>query len=176
MLTEERVPAGSPMARFVGVDAYEAAGGPVLRDLFADEHENGVWLENPALLIELATKKLEAAADELSTRWKWAEAMADVDWSATARFGRIHPEPGEPTDAEKAEIERLRTRHDELANMDDDEWTEALVEEAEGIEARLDAIEAEVDARATFRPEDFASPAASPPSGATARSRSSRGW
>ena len=155
MLTEERVPAGSAMARFVGVDAYEAAGGPVLRDLFADEHENGVWLENPALLIELATKNLEAAADELSTRWKWAEAMADVDWSATARFGRIHPEPGEPTDAEKAEIERLRTRHDELANMDDDEWTEALVEEAEGIEARLDAIEAEVDARATFRPEDF---------------------
>ena len=135
MLTEERVPAGSPMARFIGVDAYEAAGGPVLRDLFADEHENGVWLENPALLIELAMKRLQAAADELSTRWKWAEAMADVDWSATARFGRIHPEPAEPTDAEKAEIEKLRTRHDELANMDDDAWTEALVEEAEGIEA-----------------------------------------
>ena len=156
MLTEERVPAGSPMARFVGVDAYEAAGGPVLRDLFADEHENGVWLENPALLIELAMKRLQAAADELSTRWKWAEAMADVDWSATARFGRIHPEPAEPTDAEKAEIEKLRTRHDELANMDDDAWTEALVEEAEGIEPRLDAIEAEIEARARFKPEDFA--------------------
>ena len=28
------MPAGSPMARFIGVDAYEAAGGPVLRDLF----------------------------------------------------------------------------------------------------------------------------------------------
>ena len=123
------------MARFVGVDAYEAAGGPVLRDLFADEHENGVWLENPALLVELAMKRLQAAADELSTRWKWAEPMADVDWSATARFGRIHPEPAEPTDAEKAEIDKLRTRHDELANMDDDAWTEALVEEAEGIEA-----------------------------------------
>ena len=53
-------------------------------------------------------KRLQAAADELSTRWKWAEAMADVDWSATARFGRIHPEPAEPTDAEKAEIEKLR--------------------------------------------------------------------
>ena len=156
MLTEERVPAGSPMARFVGVDAYEAAGGPVLRDLFADEHENGVWLENPALLIELAMKRLQAAADELSTRWKWAEAMADVDWSATARFGRIHPEPAEPTDAEKGEIEKLRTRHDELANMDEDAWTDELVEEAEGIEPRLDEIEAQVEARARFKPEDFA--------------------
>ena len=156
MLTEERVPAGSPMARFVGVDAYEAAGGPVLRDLFADEHENGVWLEDPALLIELAMKRLQAAADELSTRWKWAEPMADVDWSATARFGRIHPEPAEPTDAEKGEIEKLRTRHDELANMDEDAWTDELVEEAEGIEPRLDEIEAQVEARARFKPEDFA--------------------
>ena len=156
LLTEERVPAGSPMARFVGVAAYEAAGGPVLRDLFADEYEHGVWLEDPALLIELAMKKLTAAADELSTRWKWAEAMADVDWSATARFGRIQPEPAEPTDEEKAEIEKLRARHDELANMDDDEWTEALVEEADAIEPRLDQIEAEVEARARFKPEDFA--------------------
>ena len=33
---------------------------------------------------------------------------------------------------------------------------EALVEEAEGIEPRLDAIEAEIEARARFKPEDFA--------------------
>ncbi len=156
LLTEERVPAGSPTARFVGVAAYEAAGGPVLRDLFADEYEHGVWLEDPALLDELAMKKLQAAADELATRWKWAEAMADVDWSATARFGRIHPEPGEPTDEEKAEIEKLRARHDELVNMDEDQWTDELVEEAEAIEPRLDEIEAQVDSRARFKREDFA--------------------
>ena len=156
LLTEERVPAGAPMARYVGVADYEAAGGPVLRDLFADEYEHGVWLEDPALLIELAMKKLQAAADELATRWKWAEAMADVDWSATARFGRIHPEPGEPTDEEKAEIEKLRTRHDELVNMDEDQWTDELVEEAEGIEPRLDEIEAAVESRARFKREDFA--------------------
>ena len=156
LLTEERVPAGSAMARYVGVENYEAAGGRVLRDLFADEHENGVWLEDPALLNELAIKKLTAAADELATRWKWAEAMAEVDWSASARFGRIHPEPGQPTAEETAEIEKLRLRHDELATMDEDAWTDALVTEAEGIETRLDAIEAEVEARATFRQEDFA--------------------
>ena len=87
MLTEERVPADAPTARFVGVGDYEAAGGPVRRDLFADEHENGVWLEDPKLLDGLAIRKLQAAADELvfSARWNWAEAMADVDWSATAR-------------------------------------------------------------------------------------------
>ena len=156
LLTEERVPTGSPVARFVGIAAYEAAGGPVLRDLFADEHENGVWLEDPKLLGDLAMQKLTAAADALATRWKWAEAMVEVDWSATARFGRIHPEPAEPTDEEKAEIEKLRTRRDELVNIDDDDWTEELVEEAEAIEARLDAIEARVESRARFKREDFA--------------------
>ena len=155
LLTEERVPASAAVARFVGVEAYEAAGGAVLRDLFADEYENGVWLEDPKLLTELATQRLVAAAAELSTRWKWAEAMVEVDWSATARYGRIHSQRCEPTDAETAEIERLRTRHDEIATLEEHELTDALVEEAEGIEMRLDAIEIAVDERATFRPEDF---------------------
>ena len=63
---------------------------------------------------------LQVAARELETRWKWAEARLDVDWSATAAFGRVRPQPAKPTDGEKDEIERLRTRNDGLANMDDD--------------------------------------------------------
>ena len=156
LLTEERVPGSAALARFVGVEAYEAAGGPVMRDLFADEHEDGAWFEDPALLNDLAMTKLKAVADELSTRWKWAEPRLEVDWSATARYGRVHPQPGEPTGEETAEIERLRTRHDELANLDDDAWTEALEAEGTAIEERLDAIEQAVEARARFQREDFA--------------------
>ena len=99
---------------------------------------------------------LQVAARELETRWKWAEARLDVDWSATASFGRVRPQPAEPTDGEKAEIERLRTRNDELASMDDDGWTEELVEEAEANETRLDEIEAMIEARAVYRREDIA--------------------
>ncbi len=156
MLTEDRVPAGAALARYVGVDAYEAAGGPVLRDLFADEHENGVWLEDPALLMKLALERLQVAADELATRWKWAEARLDVDWSDLARFGRVHPTPAEPTDDEKAEIERLHVRHDELVNLDEDEWTDELIEEAEAIEPRLAEIQDVIKARAVYKPEDIA--------------------
>ena len=76
--------------------------------------------------------------------------------NATASFGRVRPQPAEPTDKEKAEIERLRTRNDELANMDDDGWTEELVEEAESNETRLDEIEAMIEARAIYRREDIA--------------------
>ena len=156
LLTEERVPARAALARYVGVDAYEAAGGPVMRDLFADERENGVWLEDPALLNDLAMKKLTAVADELSTRWKWAEALTEVDWSVIARFGRIRPEPGEPTEDESAETERLRARQVELRDLDDDGWTEEVAHEWEGIEKRLGEIAAAVEGRARFRREDFA--------------------
>ena len=156
MLTEDRVPATSITVHFVGVETYEAAGGRVDRDLFADEDERGVWLEDPDILDRLATERLQAAADELAARWKWAEARLDVDWTDLARFGRINPQPAQPTGEEKAESERLRNRHDELANMDDGEWTEELVAKADTIETRLEEIEAAVEARATFRHEDFA--------------------
>ena len=155
LLTEERVPGASAVARFVGVEAYEAAGGAVMRDLFADEHEHGVWFEDPVLLEKVAMAKLRAAADELATRWKWAVPMIEAGWDDTARYGRVEPQPGAPTDEERAEIERLQTRHDELANLDDEDWTEELAAEGECIEARLDEIEAAVEARAVYRREDF---------------------
>ena len=156
LLTEDRVSATSAIARFVGIEAYEAAGGRIDRDLFAEEDERGIWFDDPDLLNNLAMDSLQAAARELETRWKWAEARLDVDWSATAAFGRVRPQPAEPKDEEKAEIERLRTRNDELANMDDDGWTEELVEEAESNETRLDEIEATIEARAIYRREDIA--------------------
>ena len=156
LLTEDRVPATSAIARFIGIEAYETAGGGIDRDLFAEEDERGIWFDDPDLLNKLAMDSLQAAARELETRWKWAEARLDVDWSATAAFGRVRPQPAEPTDGEKAEIERLRTRNDELANMNDDGWTEELVEEAEGNEERLDEIEATIEARAIYRRENIA--------------------
>ena len=156
MLTQDRVPAASAIATFVGVEAYEAAGGAVDRDLFADQDEWGIWFEDADLLSKLATDRLQAAVDELATRWKWAEARIEVNWSDLARFGRVHPNPGETTDEEKAEVQRLHVRHDELVNMDEDEWTEALANEAESIETRLAEIETAVEARAVFRAEDIA--------------------
>ena len=156
LLTEDRVSATSAIARFVAIEAYEAAGGRIDRDLFAEEDERGIWFDDPDLLNKLAMDSLQVAARELETRWKWAEARLDVDWSATASFGRVRPQPAEPTDGEKAEIERLRTRNDELANMDDDGWTEELVEEAASSETRVDEIEATIEARAVYRREDIA--------------------
>ena len=156
LLTEDRVQANSAMALFVGVDAYEAAGGPVLRDLFAAEDESGIWLEDPVLLQKLAMEKLSETVKELETRWRWATAVLEADWTSIARYGHIQPEPAEPTEEETAELDRLRTREDELANLDEEDWTEDLEEEAEAIETRTGEISAAIDARETYRAEDYA--------------------
>ena len=156
MLTESRVPAGAAVAAFVGVEVYEAAGGTVDRDLFADEHEFGVWFEDPQLLDKLALERLQAAADDLAREWKWAEPRLEIEWSDTARFGRVQPVPGEATPEEIAESERLQARQEELSNMDPDELTEELYAESQRNEERLEEIEAEVQSRASFTDEDKA--------------------
>ena len=156
MLTDSRVPAGAAVAAFVGVEVYEAAGGTVDRDLFADEHEFGVWFEDPQLLDKLALERLQAAADDLAREWKWAEPRLEIEWSDTARFGRVQPVPGEATPEETAESERLQARQEELSNMDPDELTEELYAESQRNEERLDDIESAVRSRASFTDEDKA--------------------
>ena len=151
-LAEGRVPGAAALARFVGAEAYEAAGGALDRDLFADDDEGeGLWFDDPKLLADLAMRRLRVAADELESHWKWAEPVLDADWSTTARFGRVHPAPATPTDAERDELDRLEARLDELAQQDTDCAGEA--QEERRLAERIDAIEAAVEARALYSPE-----------------------
>ena len=155
LLTEGRIPATASIARFIGAAAYEAAGGALTRDLFAEEDERGIWFDDPALLRKLALERLEAAAEELRTKWSWAEARVEVEWSDTARFAQIRPKPGEPTQAETEETERLNARCEELRDLADEDWTEETASEFERIEGRLEAIQHTVESRAVFRRKDM---------------------
>ena len=154
LLTEGRIPATAAIAQFVGVAAYEAAGGALTRDLFAEEDDRGIWFDDPALLRKLALDRLETAAEELRTKWCWAEARVEVEWNDTARFARIRPKPGEPTADEAKEIEQMTARRDELTQLDEDAWTEAAETELEHIEVRLETISRAVTGRAVFRRKD----------------------
>jgi ParB family chromosome partitioning protein len=68
IVTEGAVRAGDKRARFVGIDAYEGAGGVVLRDLFAADADDG-WLQDAALLNRLVAEKLEASAVRRQQLW-----------------------------------------------------------------------------------------------------------
>ena len=156
LLTDGRIPATADIAQFIGADAYEAAGGALTRDLFAEEDDRGTWFDDPVLLRKLTLDRLEAAAEELCTKWSWAEARVEVEWSDTARFAHIRPKPGEPTEAERKEIGQLTARSEQLNELDDDAWTEEAETELDRNRARLDEIHAAVDARAVFRRKDRA--------------------
>ena len=83
LLAEGAVHASNKRAVFVGLDAYAAAGGGVLRDLF--EEDGGGWLQDPALLDRLVVEALDrAAADLRGEGWKWVEAAETLPYGYRA--------------------------------------------------------------------------------------------
>ncbi len=73
LLTETTVRADDRRAVYVGAEAYEAAGGIILRDLF--EQDSGGWFQDAALLEQLVFDKLKLDAETIrADGWKWVEA------------------------------------------------------------------------------------------------------
>jgi ParB family transcriptional regulator, chromosome partitioning protein len=84
------MPVTDRIARFVGLPVYQAAGGSVRRDLFA-EGEQGVYICDPIKLTQLANEKLAGAAEDLKADgWKWVECIAqEIDYSMLRRFDKV---------------------------------------------------------------------------------------
>ncbi len=154
LLTSERVPSNAAVAVFVGINAYKAAGGSFLRDLFSTR--SNTWLDDPDLLNELAMAKLTREADKLSGDWNWAVPTIEVEWRTTAEFGHVYPVPGEPTDDEQAAIDGHRQRMAEIEATAAEDWTEAHAEELATKQSEIARIKGEVAQRASYSDEDRA--------------------
>lgn len=75
-------------AMFVGLDAYEAAGGVVLRNPF--QSDDGGWLEDVALLDGLVAEKRKAEAETIAAEgWKWIELPGVRSSSASTTAQRF---------------------------------------------------------------------------------------
>ncbi len=155
MLTETAVRASDRRAVYVTVEAYEAAGGVVMRDLF--EQDNGGWLQDPATLEQLVLEKLTADAEVLKAEegWKWVDAAFDFPYGHTSGLRRFYGEMAEHTEEELARHDALKAEYDKLeaeyAEADDSsEETEARLEE---LGTQLDALN---DRPYVFDPEDVA--------------------
>jgi ParB family transcriptional regulator, chromosome partitioning protein len=110
--------ARSGLARFVGTEAYEAAGGAVRRDLFDSEASR--FLCDPALLQRLAVEKLEVTAtEERRSGWKWIEVRLDVDSHALRQFTPAEYDLRKPTADERKELADLARRGRELKRQGD---------------------------------------------------------
>ena len=149
-LTEREIDATrDALARFVGIEAYEAAGGGVRRDLFSDD-TRGVFLSDAALLDSLARDKLAAAADSARAEgWAWVETVPRITSAELHGFQRARRDRRTPNKTEAKRIAKLQARQqaiDDRLNADDaediaEEEASALYEESDKLGAKLDTIE-----------------------------------
>lgn len=88
-LTQADVSGRDRRVQFLGLEAYEVAGGRVLRDLFSTTDE--VWLTDVALLDRLCLGKLGEIADEVRKEgWLWTEAVMEFPHGRGCRRAYPH--------------------------------------------------------------------------------------
>ncbi len=140
MLTEATARASDKRAVFVGVDAYEAAGGIILRDLF--QSDDGGWLQNVGLLDRLVAEKLKNIADEIAGEgWKWVEAAVSIPYGATHGLRALAGTPLDMTEEEQAARDALQAEYNRLS--EDYESAEELPVD---VDQRLGEIETAMEA------------------------------
>ncbi len=151
-LTAREIPSTDPRVLFVGLAAYEAAGGAVRRDLFSTRDD--AFLADGKLLDHLVDERAaELVAEVQAEGWSWVEFKQRCDYSELAEYGRHPTEPTyqKPSAADKARIKEISTRQKDIASLrdrmeadgddDSDEYYrlgdeyEALYEESERLSA-----------------------------------------
>jgi ParB family chromosome partitioning protein len=137
-LTENTVHASDRRVLFVGVDAYIAAGGVVMRDLF--EPDDGGWLNDPAMLDRLVDETLKTDGERICAEgWKWVVASIDLPYGCANGLRELDAVETPLTEAEQARADALAAETEalELEYDSADELPEA-------VEARLQAIDEEL--------------------------------
>lgn len=138
------------VAIFVTLPAYEAAGGPLRRDLFSDDGK--AYLQDAALLERLALDKLQQPAREVAAEgWKWVDVRARYVYEDYVRHGEVRRTRRAPNAEEaarhaqlEAELETLHARMEALSDDDgdgDENEYGTLEADDERLQAELNALD-----------------------------------
>lgn len=141
-LTKSEINIGSDRAaKYVGLDALQAAGVIVRRDLFSDRGDG--YADDRLMIDQLALAKLEAQAETFrSNGWSWVEARIDFPYSDRNSFGQIYAESGKSslTKDERARLKALEAEYQKLADADEGEVDEASYERYDQLESEIAAL------------------------------------
>lgn len=144
-LTEAKVRASDPRARFVGLKAYEARGGVILRDLFDTDDEG--YLADGMLLETMVAEKLEAAAQAVRGEgWQWVEVHPMLSWSQLAAFDRAETVEAPLKKSEAKQLTAWRKRRETLIAQLENEEDEDGLEQLEALESDIAPLEAKARA------------------------------
>jgi ParB family transcriptional regulator, chromosome partitioning protein len=147
-LTDKMLSTEDEKVRFVGIEAYEKAGGKSHRDLFS----NVTYVTDAALIEKLAAEKLDFIRKELMEKgWGWVAVADERDWSFTNGMGNITPVKSTPP-KELLEIKKsLQKTYEEL----EEDESESAPAAMESVEAQIEALEAQIEAAAVYDPEEM---------------------
>ena len=154
MLTEGALRATDKRALFIGVDAYVAAGGPVMNDLF--QADNGGWLQDVVLVGRLVAEKLEKEAGAIRAEgWKWIEVGPDLPYGYAYGLRRLQGNTEPLTPKEEAAKSNLQAEYERLeqANAGEDDIPEEVDRRLPEIEAAIAAFD---ERPMRFDPDDIA--------------------
>ncbi|EKS7429352.1 ParB/RepB/Spo0J family partition protein [Enterobacter cloacae complex sp. I2] len=141
-VTDTEISTDSVKFRFIGRDAYEAAGGYVREDLFSQDDGDGT--ADTVLVERLVQEKLERIAQDIQQRegWTWSRGRAGRIWYH-GEDGKEFVQPDEPDPVYTPEQQqRLDELHEQWNGYD------SRCDETDALEAEINAIEqaAEVSA------------------------------
>jgi ParB family chromosome partitioning protein len=142
LLTEGAVRASDKRVRFIGAEAYKAAGGLVLRDLF--QGDDGGWLQDVALVERLVAERLEREAAVIRAEgWRWIEVAPDFPYGHSFGLRQLRGEDVPLTAAEQAERDALQAEYDQLEEMHgaDEDLPEAVEQRLAAIEEALGLLD-----------------------------------
>jgi ParB family transcriptional regulator, chromosome partitioning protein len=146
-LTQEEIDVSrDALAKFVGVQTYEEAGGAVRRDLFADE-QNGIFLTDAALLESLAKDRLAPMVEQVQAEgWGWVDVAPRATYADLNRFQRMRSKRREPSKAEAKRIAKLEAQQRKLQDRLDDENEDMTDEQATAAQDEMDSLGTELEA------------------------------
>lgn len=151
-LTAAQVEADDRRVRFIGLDAYLAAGGGLNRDLFQPEHEG--YLTDPGLLDRLVAEKLDALAATVRTEgWTWIEIMPRRDYAALSGYGRVRPIPQPLDETASARKQELMAEYDALVAEHGEEPEPEIADQLDALWREIEIID---ESALAWRTEDLA--------------------
>lgn len=143
MVLSGTVRGSDPRARFVGRDAYLAAGGRIERELF-DNEESEAWAE-VALLESLAAAKMDVTAKALAVEQglAWVKPTLEpyVSHELLEGLVRLPVEAAPLSETDIARLDELDASYDEQAAVLEDE--DSAEEAVAAAEAAIEQIERE---------------------------------
>ena len=143
MLTEGAVRASDKRAQFVGVAAYEEAGGTILNDLF--QGDDGGWLQDVSLVDMMVAEKLNEAAITIGAEgWRWVEVAPDFAYGHTYGLRQLRGETVPLTAEEEATLAALQQEVDDIetASAEAEELTDEQDERMGELETAIAALNA----------------------------------